>query len=61
MQTMEQALADLITRRVVKVEDGLNRSSRKEQLVGLLERAGFDAKAALAFETHAPGLRIAGG
>jgi twitching motility protein PilT len=60
MQTMEQALADLITRRVVNVEEGLNRSSRKEQLIGMLERAGFDVNGALARETHMPGLRMAG-
>src|SRR6266568_2935309 len=41
MQTMEQALADLTVRRVVKVEDALNRSSRPQQLIGILERAGF--------------------
>jgi twitching motility protein PilT len=60
MQTMEQALADLITRRVINVEDGLNRSSRKEQLIGMLERAGFDVNGALAREAHMPGLRMAG-
>jgi twitching motility protein PilT len=60
MQTMEQALADLITRRVVSVEAGLNQSSRKEQLIGLLERAGFDVNGALAREMPAPGLRVAG-
>ena len=42
MQTMEQALADLIMRRIVDFEDGLSRSSRPNQLIGLLERAGFD-------------------
>ena len=41
MQTMEQSLADLIQRRVVDVEVGLSRSSRPQQLIGLLERAGF--------------------
>ena len=41
MQTMEQSLADLIQRRVVSVEDGLSRSSRPQQLIGILERAGF--------------------
>ena len=47
-------------RRVVKVEEGLNRSSRKEQLIGMLERAGFDVNGALASESHVPGLRMAG-
>jgi twitching motility protein PilT len=62
MQTMEQALADLTIRRVVKAEDALNRSSRKEQLIGILERQGFDVHGALASEAPAamPGLRMAG-
>jgi twitching motility protein PilT len=41
MQTMEQALAHLIQHRIVNVEDGLSRSSRPQQLIGYLERAGF--------------------
>jgi twitching motility protein PilT len=62
MQTMEQALADLTVRRVVKVEDALNRSSRREQLIGQLERQGFDVNGALAAEAAPmPGLRMAGG
>src|SRR3954452_2871524 len=40
MQTMEQALADLALRKVITVDDALSRSSRPEQLFGLLERAG---------------------
>ncbi len=61
MQTMEQALADLTVRRVVKVEDALNRSSRREQLIGQLERQGFDVNGALASEAAPmPGLRMAG-
>src|SRR5207249_1004395 len=48
MQTMEQALADLVTRRVVKLDDALSRSSRPEQLLGTLERGGFDVNGALA-------------
>jgi twitching motility protein PilT len=47
MQTMEQSLADLAMRRVVKLEDALSRSSRPDQLTGILERAGFDVNAAL--------------
>src|SRR5256714_3535794 len=42
MQTMEQSLADLIVRRVVELELGLSRSSRPGQLIGLLERSGFE-------------------
>src|SRR6266545_3568756 len=41
MQTMEQSLGDLIMRRIVEFEDGLSRSSRPSQLIGLLERSGF--------------------
>src|SRR6058998_1371303 len=41
MQTMEQSLADLVMRRVVDLEVGLSRSSRRNQLIGLLERSGF--------------------
>jgi twitching motility protein PilT len=40
MQTMEQSLADLVSRRVVTPDDAISRSSRREELVGLLERMG---------------------
>jgi twitching motility protein PilT len=53
MQTMEQALADLAMRRVVKLEDALSRSSRPDQLNGILERGGFDVNAALAMSPAA--------
>src|ERR671931_206391 len=42
MQTMEQSLADLALRGVISTDVALSRSSRPEQLFGLLERAGFD-------------------
>jgi twitching motility protein PilT len=42
MQTMEQALADLVLRGIVALDDALSRSSRPDQLFGLLERAGMD-------------------
>src|SRR5713226_1712141 len=68
MQTMEQALADLTSRRVVNVDDALSRSSRPEQLAGILERSGFDVAGALAAldtprpqpQQAAPALRMAG-
>jgi twitching motility protein PilT len=70
MQTMEQALADLASRRVVSLDDALNRSSRPDQLLGILERSGFDVQSALAQSTaaaaahtpqqQAPALRMAG-
>ncbi len=41
MQTMEYALADLVQRGVVTLAEAVSRSSRAEQLVGLLERSGF--------------------
>ena len=40
MQTMEQSLADLVLRRVITSEAAFSRSTRPEQLHGLLERAG---------------------
>ena len=63
MQTMEQALADLATRRVVSLDEALSRSSRPDQLIGILDRAGFDVAGARAqAEAHAPApaLRMAG-
>jgi twitching motility protein PilT len=60
MQTMEQALADLILRGVIKVEEGLGRSSKREQLIGILDRQGFDVNGRLAIEaTTGPALRVA--
>jgi twitching motility protein PilT len=56
MQTMEQSLADLALRGVVAVSEALARSSRPDQLVGILERAGFDVTTALAM-TQTPSLQ----
>jgi twitching motility protein PilT len=41
MQTLEQALADLVMRGKISRETALTRSSRPDQLEGLLKRAGF--------------------
>jgi len=41
MITMEQSLADLVQRRVITSEIAFTRSSRPDQLAGILERAGF--------------------
>ena len=41
MLTMEQSLADLVLRRVITSDVGFARSSRPDQLLGLLERAGW--------------------
>jgi twitching motility protein PilT len=65
MQTMEQALADLALRRVVNVEVALERTSRPDQLIGILERAGMDVQTALALGQQPaaqpiPALRMAG-
>src|SRR6266404_3180306 len=64
MTTLEQALADLAMRRVVTLEEALSRSSRPDQLVGILDRAGFDVAGARAQAdaqaATAPVLRMAG-
>jgi twitching motility protein PilT len=67
MQTMEQSLADLIMRRIVEFEDGLSRSSRPGQLIGLLERSGFEVEVPPDLSEPEPkdatfgaGLRVAG-
>ena len=41
MQTMEQALADLVQRGIVTVDAALQVTSRPDQLTGLLERSGI--------------------
>jgi Tfp pilus assembly pilus retraction ATPase PilT len=61
MQTMEHGLAELIRKHVVTPDAALAVSSRKEQLIGMLERSGVS----VAFTTPEPGapssgLRIAG-
>jgi twitching motility protein PilT len=66
MQTMEQSLAELIQRRVVDVDVGLSRSSRRAQLIGILERNGFPVEIPVDLsepQGEAPlgaGLRVAG-
>src|SRR3989440_10955128 len=42
MQTMEQSLADLVLRHVITPELAFARSSRPDQLAGILERAGVE-------------------
>ena len=63
MITMEQNLAELVIRRTITMELALTRSSRPEQLMGLLERAGYDDSAAAVGGAVSPamgGLRVAG-
>jgi twitching motility protein PilT len=52
MQTLEQALADFVVRGLVSEEIALNRSSRPEQLAGLLKRGAGG-------QTPQAGLRVA--
>jgi len=61
MQTMEHGLVELIRNRVITVEAALAVSSRKEQLVGMLERSGISVTPAAA-DSAALGssLRLAG-
>jgi twitching motility protein PilT len=56
MQTMEQALADLVRNRVVTSDEALSRSSRRQELADLLERGGV----VLQPEFSGGGLRVAG-
>jgi twitching motility protein PilT len=53
MQTLEQALVDLVTRGIITQEIAMSRSSRPDQLLGLLKRNGIATP-------EAPGLRVAG-
>ncbi len=47
MQTMEQALASLVLEGVIRLEEALSRTTRSEQLLGILERAGVPVEAGL--------------
>ncbi len=40
MQTMEQSLADLVLRGIVSADDALNVSTRRDELVALVQHAG---------------------
>ncbi|HEV3407704.1 MAG TPA: hypothetical protein VG079_03355, partial [Gaiellaceae bacterium] len=55
MQTLEQSLAELVARGLVSQETALARSSRPEQLLGLLQRSGLVTAA----EAPIGGLRAA--
>ncbi len=59
MQTMEQALAELVLRGVITQETALARTSRPDQLLAVLERSGY-VEEEDASETAAPSLRLAG-
>jgi twitching motility protein PilT len=62
MQTMEQSLAELVMCGVITKHVAIGVSSRRDQLEGLLERAGFatPAESAAAAPPLAAGLRLAG-
>src|ERR687886_453775 len=60
MQTMEQSLAELVMRGVISKTVALGASSRRDQLEGLLERAGFAVRGESAQPPLTAGLRVAG-
>ena len=63
MQTLEQSLADLVVRRVVSLDEALARSSRREELAGLLERSGISAMPSFDIDpgtARGAALRVAG-
>ena len=55
MQTMEQSLATLVLRHVITRDEAINRSSRPDMLVGLIDR-GVTLTAPASSE---PSLRLA--
>jgi twitching motility protein PilT len=55
MQTMEQSLASLVLRHVITREEALNRSSRPDMLIGLIERG----VTLVGTQSSEPGLRLA--
>jgi twitching motility protein PilT len=63
MQTMEQNLAELVLRGVITLDAALMRSSKTDQLLGVLERAGYELPGDDDEPEVAPfsaGLRVAG-
>lgn len=60
MQTMEHGLAELVRKRVVTIESALAVTSRREQLVGMLERSGVSVNVGITDPPPASGLRVAG-
>jgi twitching motility protein PilT len=56
MQTLERSLVDLVTSGTVSKDIALQRSSRPDQLLGLLKRAGVLS----ADDPNPAGLRVAG-
>src|SRR6186713_587376 len=60
MQTMEHGLAELIRKHVVTADAALAVSSRKDQLVGMLERSGVPVAVSNDPAAAASSLRLAG-
>ncbi len=62
MQTMEQSLADLVSKHLITVEHAMSRSTRPDQLLGILERSGLQggSTSAGAQGLQESGLRVAG-
>jgi twitching motility protein PilT len=60
MQTMEHGLVELVQKRVITIETALTVSSRRDELVGMLERSGIPVTLASPPEQPAGGLRLAG-
>jgi twitching motility protein PilT len=62
MQTMEQSLAELVSKRLITVEQAISRSTRPEQLIGQLERSGISVEHGVLGSDGASGssLRVAG-
>jgi hypothetical protein len=67
MLTMEQSLADLVLKGVITSDTAISRSSRPDQLIGLLERSGWTESASIsaaspfADDAAPSALRLAGG
>jgi len=61
MQTMEQALQELVSRRIVDYDTALSVTSKPDQLRGLLERAGFQVPAEASAPVGGDALALAGG
>ena len=61
MQTMEQSLADLVSKHLITVELAVSRSTRPEQLIGILERSGMQTgQTSAGLGESGSGLRVAG-
>jgi twitching motility protein PilT len=60
MQTMEHGLTELLRKRIVTVETALAVSSRKDQLIGMLERSGISVNVPTPEAQSASSLRLAG-